>query len=194
MNMDQKIDFERNCGIEGCNVLSLPLTEPPRCFLHIEDPHTWFSGLLSKKEDPTLSQRDLLRAIRGSHDLYREALINTYAGNQLYKIHRQKVNPSGSIPFSFPDFVYFCIDAASTGIVGNFAYDVIKSAVSGIPRATNPSQTEQNFESVVHRDEYEKIRHEYHPNGKIIIEVTRGIESTIQARHRTTMWKELVDE
>jgi len=192
--MDQKIDFERNCGFEGCNAFSLPLTEPPRCFLHIEDPHTWFSGLLSKKEDPTLSQRDLLHAIRRSHDLYREALINNPAGMQLYRKYRLQADPKGKAAHSFDDFIYFCIDAASTGITGNFAYDVIKSVVSRIPRAIKSSQTKKSFESVVHRDEYEKIRHEYHPDGKIIIEVTRGIESTIQARYRTTMWKEPEDE
>jgi hypothetical protein len=195
MGINKTFDFERHCDFQGCGSPALVLSEPPRCFEHIEDPNTWFSGLLSKRSDPDIDVEALRHAIRRSHDLYREALINSStASKQLYKDYCNRLDPTGKTAFSVTDVAYFCIVAASSGITGNFAYDVIKTIVKSLLKKHNSKVIEEQFETVIQPKYYEKLRVENHPDGTTVTEVTRGIELTISSRFETLMWKELEND
>jgi hypothetical protein len=116
-----------------------------------------------------------------SHNLYREYLFTDSIGEELYRDFKKRVNPSDDIEFLFVDVVYFVLLAATSGIVGNFAYDAIKTIIRKIKDRDN--DLEKEFSNVIRVAKYEELRSLKHPDNSAQLIVDVEIELRIKKKY-----------
>ncbi|MBA4032702.1 MAG: hypothetical protein C0478_17685 [Planctomyces sp.] len=124
-----------------------------------------------------------------THDLYRNLLLNNPLGQDLYSDYKSRINNGNNAAYSFSDVVYFVLIAASSGIIGNFAYDAVKKSIKKLAMNNDPAEIEAIYEKVVRETKYEELRVQYHPDGSCIIESTSQLQMEIQTRYRLVTWK-----
>ncbi len=190
MNINERLKLEQTCGIDGCDGPALILAEPPRCYAHLDDPDAWFSGVLSETAAPDVPEMARGCATHMAHDLYRNVLLNNPLGQALFSDYKNRVAPSKKVSFSFADVVYFVLIAALSGVIGNFAYDVMKSVVKGLANKHETTNLEDTFDRVVRETKYEELRIQHHPDGSCKIESTSELETETETRYRLVMWKD----
>lgn len=168
---------------------------PPRCSQHTDDPDAWFEGVISAMAlaEVTESMRSLTLGM--SHGLYRViAVEGNDVGRALYSDYKNRVDPSKTIAFSFTDIVYFSLAAAASGVIGNFAYDVIKSAIKNVSQKHRNHELVESFEMVVRETRYEQLRIEQHSDGSSKIEATAKLETEVERRYCLIVLKNADEE
>jgi hypothetical protein len=190
MDVSERLKLERRCGIDGCDGLALILSEPPRCYGHIENADAWFETVLSETVAPDVPRAAREMATHMAHDLYRNVLLNNPLGQELYADYRNRVALRKMVAFSFADVVYFGLIAAASGIIGNFAYDVVKSIVRNLAEKHRAPKLAESYERVVRETRYEELRIEYHSGDSCNLQSTTELEREIETRYRLVVWEE----
>ena len=120
-----------------------------------------------------------------AHDLYRQATITEHeAGKELYFDFKNRVDPRKEVNFSFDDTVYFVICAALSGVVGNFAYDVIKKIIHHIRVKPKQKDPEEVFTKVIKLEKYEEIRVSIHKGNPSRTSAEEYLIKKIERRYR----------
>lgn len=187
-----------NCSIDGCTHLALIFSEPPRCCAHIENLDAWFDNVLSEtvahsipNSAQTIADPERIFTAFSAHEIYRGLLLNNPVGQDLYADFQNRVDPRKEVSFSFDDVVYFVLIAAASGVIGNFAYEVLQSIVRKLNKKHNSRKLEDTFEEVVRETKYEELRIRYHADSLRKTEATSELETEINTRYRLVMFKEI---
>jgi hypothetical protein len=198
MDANEQRKRRRGCDIGECTHLALIFSEPPRCGAHIEDIDAWFDNVLSEtvarntsKTGETTADLQHYSDALVAHEIYRGLLLNKPPGQDLYADLKGRVDPLNKVSFSFDDVVYFALIAAGSGIIGNFAYDVLKSIVKTLSKNHSFPELEETFEEAVRESKYEELRIQYHADVPCNTEATSELKTEVETRYRLVMFKEM---
>jgi hypothetical protein len=191
MDAYEKLTLRGSCAIDGCAHPALMLSEPPRCWTHIENADAWFAGVLSKIAAPDVAEMARISAMFMAHDMYQNKLLDNPLGRDLYADYKNRVDPGNVASFSFGGDIYFALSAAGSGIIGNFAYDVIKSMVKKLGRKNNRPELEETFVQVVRETKYEELRIEYRTDGSGNMKSSSELNTELETRYRLIVLKKV---
>lgn len=105
---------------------------------------------------------------------------------ELYNDYKKKIDPEDECEFQFIDIIYFCLSAAASGIIGNFAYGATKRLFDKINKA---DELDEGFEGIVNPEKYDELRKIRYPKTDPKIEFNIEFETEIKRKYRLLMRK-----
>jgi len=180
-NKIMKMLFGKKCYVENCDENALLLSEPPSCFVHIQDMDEWYESIEGKLSLYDFDEPLRMVILALANNLYQEHLLHEYPANELFNDYKHRVIPDDKIQPCFPDTVYFILTAATTGIIGNITYHALKKLLSRV--ISGKGKIDEEFEIIIDSEKYEKIRKSIHPKINPKLEVDIEIELKIRRRY-----------
>lgn len=160
----------KHCSADGCRSLALVLSDPPSCPGHIADLEAW---ILRVEHEP---DKHLSALARESYVIAAEEFGPI--SSRFY--HKAAGEPPPNIKYRLSDIVVFCVLAATSGVIGNIAYDALKILAKRLMGA----KTDRCIDERITFEFYEHVRTEIHgaerPNG----DIPRNVEHEIELKHR----------
>jgi hypothetical protein len=103
---------------------------------------------------------------------------------RLYSSYEKKCAAGRDVSFKFADIVMWVLSAAASGIVGNLAYDALKTLVRRLTR-----KKDAFFERIVSLKIYERERTRIHGDDVKPVVSDKTTETKIRLRYKRTLTK-----
>ncbi|MBA7715073.1 hypothetical protein ES703_124113 [subsurface metagenome] len=181
-----------NCSHKGCAESSLPLSQPPACWVHIASIDDWYESYLDAARRATDDPFQLAPLLVTGSSLHNRALVKSGAAQELHdEFEKRKVAGSGR-RFLFADIVFFICTAAASGVIGGLSLEAIKRLIARIVADSNPQEVHRLVDEILPEAKFEELRN--NRKEEIIVETEQVIEQRLKRTYRLTVRKSKTDQ
>ena len=184
--MPRDIFDQQPCSSAQCDAISLPLTEPPLCHIHVPDLDAWYETALANRCAVNGARTSYFRGEDFLHEMYRYALASQGLRRTLYEEFEKRKRVGAAVAFSFQDVVFFIVAAAAAGIIGNLSYDALKKLIRRVIASQKTrDETIKILPEVISEQRYRELAES--SQNEVIIETEEEIELKLRRTYRLVM-------